>query len=107
MKKAMEKCETKARACANCNCGRKDKQYRLLIFRQTVTISKEELIESIEVGKPVSGCGKCYLGDSFRCAGCPYNGLPAFKPGDKLKLVEGGVIVESGTLISANGKIKL
>lgn len=49
---------TKAMPCKNCTCGR---------------------AENIGEVKS-SACGRCHLGDAFRCEGCPYRGLPAYDP---------------------------
>lgn len=65
-----------SRVCANCTCGKKDR----LIKEQTGT---EQIIYTENVK---SSCGNCYLGDAFRCVSCPYKGMPAFEPGDIVKL---------------------
>ena len=54
------------RRCANCTCSRSTE------------------------AKPKSACGNCGLGDAFRCAGCPYKGMPAFKDGEEVRFEDLG-----------------
>lgn len=78
--KGKSDCSSKPKACANCSCGRKDLEDK---------VGAEEAKKQLETGKKRSDCGSCYLGDAFRCDGCPYRGLPAFKPGTKVELSSG------------------
>lgn len=61
--------------CANCTCGLADELEK---------DAKDKANQAQTAGK--SSCGSCYLGDAFRCASCPYRGMPAFKPGEKVTI---------------------
>lgn len=87
-------CITKPKPCKNCNCGRADE------------------LKNVDTSNLKSDCGKCYLGDAFRCEGCPFRGLPAFEPGQKLDLGDKNTITkiesENGNEIKIkNGKVKI
>ena len=64
--------------CENCTCGRKE-------------LLDGDEVKKLETGQVESSCGKCYMGDAFRCASCPYLGKPAFEAGDKVKLQNANV----------------
>ena len=91
-------CITRPKPCKNCTCGRAEKES-----------TETKIIDP----NFKSDCGKCYLGDAFRCAGCPYRGKPAFEPGDKIQLttksnVSDIKIEEENTNIKiSNDKVKL
>ncbi|XP_003743770.1 anamorsin homolog [Galendromus occidentalis] len=53
----------------------------------TCYLSKDLEKAKIDTAPPLkSSCGSCYLGDAYRCAECPYRGLPSFKPGENVTL---------------------
>jgi len=89
------------KACKNCTCGLAEIEADEEAARKVVLINGAEHGSAVEVEKgekerllaaaaaapkATSSCGSCYLGDAFRCSSCPYLGLPAFNPGEKVEI---------------------
>ncbi|CCC12395.1 hypothetical protein SMACR_05572 [Sordaria macrospora] len=86
----------KRRACKDCTCGlaerleaedkaRREKADQAL---NTLKLKSEDLLElDLTVPGKTGSCGSCALGDAFRCAGCPYLGLPPFKVGEEVSIL--------------------
>jgi len=68
------------KACKNCTCGRAEQESAQDGSQIKLTL---DMLENPGVN---SSCGSCGLGDAFRCAGCPYRGLPSFVVGEKITI---------------------
>ncbi|KAI0251308.1 cytokine-induced anti-apoptosis inhibitor 1, Fe-S biogenesis-domain-containing protein [Lactifluus subvellereus] len=91
------------KACKGCTCGLAEEEEAELRSglanvvlldgsegggANEVALSEKERLSKAAKAAPkaTSSCGNCFLGDAFRCASCPYMGLPAFKPGEKVEI---------------------
>ncbi|KAG1780245.1 cytokine-induced anti-apoptosis inhibitor 1, Fe-S biogenesis-domain-containing protein [Suillus placidus] len=87
------------KACKNCSCGLAELEAEEAKSSKIVLLDSDSAMEvgAGDVAKGLiaaakaapqatSSCGSCFLGDAFRCASCPYLGLPAFNPGEKVEI---------------------
>ncbi|KAK9899698.1 DUF689-domain-containing protein [Cystobasidium minutum MCA 4210] len=98
------------KACKNCTCGLREIQLQEKddlpsaitnatplvngraksgVDRQLPNGDRQSDVRVVTTGAVTSSCGSCYLGDAFRCSSCPYLGLPAFEPGQKVEIPAG------------------
>jgi anamorsin len=79
----------KKKACKGCTCGLAEleiKEMRKEMAATSLSSDDEEklrlkgaAVAASKMRPTDSSCGNCYLGDAFRCSGCPYLG-ESFQP---------------------------
>jgi hypothetical protein len=78
-------CPPTKKACKNCSCGRAQLDQE---NTGSVVMITDLAVDAGTGLQPLkSACGNCSLGDAFRCASCPFAGLPPFKKGDEGKVL--------------------
>lgn len=94
------------KACKNCTCGLREVLLEEAddlpaalgaksqpggramsgVDRKLANGERKSDVQVVSTGAVTSSCGSCYLGDAFRCSSCPYLGMPAFEPGQKVQI---------------------
>ncbi|KAG5928146.1 electron carrier [Claviceps africana] len=88
--------QKRRRPCKDCTCGlaakfeaeEKERRAQANAGLAAIKLDSNDLNElDFTVKGKTGSCNNCSLGDAFRCSTCPFIGLPAFKPGEEVRIM--------------------